>query len=72
MRNWTVEFAWPQIYLERGAGAQAAAADGAERQRAAALQALAGFWQKDKAASDSMDAACDAIALNFLMRRAIG
>lgn len=33
---------------------------------------LTGRWRKDKAASDSMDAACDAVALPWVLRKAVG
>eukprot|EP00891_Asterochloris_glomerata_P001494 jgi/Astpho2/1494/Aster-x0477 len=48
----------------------AAAGQSRMRGRQAAVN-LTGTWVKDKAASDSMDAACDAAQLNSLMRMAV-
>jgi hypothetical protein len=36
------------------------------------LAGLTGRWRKDGAASDSMDAACDAVALPWILRKAVG
>lgn len=38
----------------------------------AELAGLTGRWRKDASASDSMDAACDAVALPWILRKAVG
>lgn len=34
-------------------------------------QVLSGIWRKDKSASDSMDEACDAVKLKWILRRGL-